>query len=265
MGNISSLALFIGENTTPMFDMEQEGGLSPRVAAGIMVATRRALFLTKTSYYKWVVKNMEGGVINSDKLLRQYQRDHQIDIEDIMVSSCGTIGYSVWIKRNAVVELKAERYLFENEELTAEFLQGIISAVKYFNIKIEDVLIGKVIRLRILDGQYIASYFNIDDLQLPSYEFGEDQLTVQCNFGRTPKLLKDRLDSLRAYLVIKYMNVHAPSAKVLIDKLMTDAETIFKYTLEENDITTMEMYKGFAGDDIGPKTVDSFLSKFDLK
>lgn len=266
MGNISSMTLFIGDNATPTFDMKANDVLSPRVAAGIIVATPLALLLTKTQNYRWIIKNMEGNPVSSDKLFQRYQRDAQVNIEDIMSMSCGTIGYNVWIKRNAVVGLKAERYLFETEELTTEFLQGILSATKYFNIKVDDVLLGKVIRLRILDGQYIASYFNIDDLRLPSYEFTEDQLTGQCNFGRTSKSMKDRLDSLRAYLVVKYMNIHAPSAKTIINKLVTDAETIFRYTLEENDIATIEMYTGFTrGDDIGPEMVDRFLSKFDLK
>ena len=260
MGNISSIALFINENAAPMFEMKQEGGLSPGVAAGIVVATRRALSLVGTHDYKWVIKNINGSPLNSDKLLELYQTDAQVDIGDIM--SCGTVGYSIWTKD---VGLKTQRYLLENEGLATEFLQGIISATKYFNIKVDDVLLGKVIRLRVLDAQYIASYFNIDDLQLPSYEFSEDQLTAQCNFGRTPKSMKDRLDSFRAYLAIKYMNVAIAYGKMRTDKLMTDAKTIFRYTQEENDITTMETYIGFAGDNTGPETVNRFLTKFDLK
>ena len=256
----------ISTDPTPMFDMKPDGDLLPSIVAGIMVASHCSLHLRDVWYYSWIIKDVEGNEVNPNKLLELYRQGSEVDVQNIMVKSCGAIGYSVWIKTGAVTELGARRYLFKTEELTTDFLRGVISAVKYFNISINEVLIGKVIRLRIVDGQYIASCFNIEGLQLPSYEFTEEQLTVQCNFGRTPKSMKDRLDSLRAYLVIKYMKIYAPSAKLLISKLMSDAQTIFKYTLEQDDITTIEMYEAFmSADDIGPKMVDRFVSKFNLK
>lgn len=266
MSNISSIALTISPDTNPMFDMKPDGGLSPAIVAGIIVATDRALHLRDIYYYSWIIKDVQGNRVNCDKLLELYHQSSEINVKNIITKSCGTTGYIVWMKKGTVSELGAEKYLFKTEELTTEFLRGVISVATYFNISINEVLIGKVIRLRIMDGQYIASCFNIDDLQLPSYEFTDQQLTVQCNFGRTSKSMKDRLDSLRPYLVIKYMKIHAPSAKVLVDKLMADAETIFRYTLEEDDITTIEMYEAFVrGGSVGPEMVDRFVSKFNLK
>lgn len=256
MGNIRSISLTDTALKQKILDLRYNGdGIGRLVAQGIVLATERALYLSNIRDYKWEIFDIQDHPeLQMFKVSRIVSR-----IEDIaVISPSDHLGYSIWIIQNTNADLQYHRYTTDTSFAMSSLLQGIMTMIKYFNLRVSDVFVGKIIRLSIRDGQYIVNYFDIETAELPMYNFTSQGLARMYNTtGNGDNSLDVRLNNVRQYIIDGYKEI-----AFLLPRLTRDAETILRYTLEETDDFTIAKYVEFIRRENG--SLEDFLTTYEL-
>ena len=263
MGNIRSISLTDTKLKYKILDLHyNDDGIRRLVAQGIVLAVERALYLSNISDYKWELFDVSDHVVDRHELQMFNVTRIVSRIEDILVSSHDDrLGYSIWITHNTNTDVQYHRYTVDTSFAMSSLLQGIMTMIKYFNLRISDVFVGKIIRLSIRDGQYIVNYFDIETAQLPMYNFTTQELARMYNTtGNRNNSLDVRLNNIRQYIIDRYKQNE--EIAFLLPRLTRDAETILRYTLEETDNLTIAKYVEFIRRENG--SLEDFLTTYEL-
>lgn len=263
MGNIRSISLTDRTLKKKILDLRYNGdGIRRLVAQGIVLAVERALYLSNIKDYKWELFDISDHPVDRHELQMFSVTRIVSRIEDILISTPSEhLGYSIWIIQNTNTDLQYHRYTVDTSFAMSSLLQGIMTMIKYFNLRISDVFAGKIIRLSIRDGQYIVNYFDIETAQLPMYNFTSQELArVYNTTGNGNNSLVVRLDNIRQHIIDRYR--HREEIAFLLPRLARDAETILRYTLEETDNLTIAKYLEFIR--IENRPLEDFLTTYEL-
>ena len=264
MGNIRSISLTDTTLKKKILDLRyNKDGIGRLVARGIVVASERALYLSNISDYKWELFDISDQLVDPSEL--QTFIDTRIvvsRIEDILLSNRGDrLGYSIWIIQNGNANVQYHRYTVDTSFAMSSLLQGIMTMIKYFNLRINDVFAGKIIRLSIRDGEYIVNYFDIETAELPMYKFSSQELArIYNTTGNGDNSLDVRLLNIRQYIIDRYGQ--NKEIAFLLPRLTEDAETILRYTLEQTDNFTIAQYLEFIKRENG--SLQQFLILYEL-
>jgi hypothetical protein len=257
--NITSITL---TTDNKILQIRQE--LNHVVAAGIIVATEQALTLLGIDNYRWQIE--ASPPVDPDKLRIQNFAASVDAPEKIEIGTCIGIGYKVWTKHGTGQLAHYNLYSFDDELSCRHFLQGIMTVVVSFNLRVEDVLVRKIARVRVLNSNYFVSYLDMDNDKLPAYSLSEAQLGDQCNKNFTMKSDEERLRLIEQHLINKWHMVN--NEPLLVDKLqatLNDARIIIRYIPDTLDENMIDRFLGYSDGENGPEVVEMFLIKFQLK
>ena len=262
MGTIMSISLEV-ENRV-IFKEQYNPLLSSLTTAGMIIAGYRALQLLDIHNYKWTILDAAYKVIEPRTFIADYKHITVQNPEEIISHSCNNIGYIVWIKHNTFHGQSYNRYILEGQSDFLQLIQGIITMAAAFNIPVTDIIAYKIVHITILDGRYIAKYFDVNDVALPSYNVTEEQFTAVCNRDKLIKPMDERIANLTEYLNNKYRHL-GPVRAATIEPILNAARTIFRYTPENDDIKVIEIYLGYTGNNRGIEDIEKYLKNFNYK